>query len=103
MQLQPSPLTVSVQELLHQTETRLNTLSGARKQYQDAVQQLELAKHALTLVEGRAKCSAGHQAQQRVDELGQQLEEAIAQRDAADVKKTELETKAEVTIFCSSS
>lgn len=103
LQLQPSPLGVSMQEELYKTETRLHTLSGARKQYQDAVQQLELAKHALTLVEGRAKCSVGHQAQQRVDELEQQLKEAVAQRDAAVDKETELKTKAEVKFCCNSS
>lgn len=90
---------VSLQEELQQTQARLNTLSSIRKQHQDAVQQLELAKHALTLVEGRASCSAGHQAQKHADDLRRQLQEATSQRDAAGDKQMELEAKAKVSTF----
>ena len=85
-----------MQEALNRITARLNDLSRARKQHQDAMQQHDLAKHALDLVEGRANCSAGCQAQKYADGLRKQLEEVTAQRDAASAKKAELEDKAEV-------
>eukprot|EP00892_Ulva_mutabilis_P006290 jgi/Ulvmu1/4032/UM019_0009.1 len=85
----------SHQDELRQMQSRLSEVASARRQHQDAMQQLDLTKHALRLVEGRASCSAGHQAQKHADDLRNQLEDVTAKRDAAGAKIAELEEKAE--------
>lgn len=85
-----------MQEELARINASLNAMSRACKQHQDATQVLDLAKHALCLVEDRANCSAGHQAQKYADGLFKQLEEVTAQRDAARAKKADLQDQAEV-------
>lgn len=58
-------------------------MAGALAQQQKLQEQLELARHALQLLETRVHSSASHQAQLVVTGLTQQLEEAGAQAEAA--------------------
>jgi hypothetical protein len=86
--------------LLKEAEEELGHLAGLRQQKTAAKRQLELAQHALQLVESRAQSSAAHQAQVHADKLQQQLEETLTEREAMTKRKSELEAEAAVRRQC---
>lgn len=89
-----------LQAALQAAEAQLASMAGALAQQQKLQEQLELARHALQLLETRVHSSASHQAQLVVTGLAQQLEEASAQAEAAMKLRTDSAALIVVRGFC---
>jgi hypothetical protein len=92
--------TSAVQAAFAEAERQMEALSTTRQQKAAALDSLQLAQHALQLMESRVESSAAHVMQAHVDSLEQQLLEARAKESMAVARKKELEEKAEACLLC---
>lgn len=88
---------------LEEIEKQLQAAQQQLALHNQAMSQLEIAKHALQCVEQEAASSASHKAQQHADELEAQLNEQKQQRGTAVEKAKDAEANSKVRSVSSDS